>query len=337
MRTRRRFVLGAVGAGTLAVVAWPLHAQQFNARQFHPQPENSHLHRFLVAIWDSVRAETHGQLDVAVSANNAGVPVGEPELLKMIQSGELEFFVLNGNILSQAHPVADIQGIPFAYTSSAQATSLWDGELGVHMRRELASRGVQLIPFGALENGFKQIVSVARPIHGVEDLEGFKMRVPNGALFVDFYRTLNATPVVVNFNRLYASLAERRVDGQENPLVIALENRLFEVCDFASMSNHQWAGFNLIASQAYWTRLPEDVQNAVVRAAARVVPEQRAFVRALNASARPELEARHMAFNEVDVQSFRSALRARGFYLRWRESVGAKAWGLLEAAVGPVG
>ena len=38
--------------------------------------------------------------------------------------------LLNGNILSQAHPSADIQGIPFAYTTSEQVTSLTDGALG---------------------------------------------------------------------------------------------------------------------------------------------------------------------------------------------------------------
>jgi TRAP-type C4-dicarboxylate transport system substrate-binding protein len=30
-----------------------------------------------------------------------------------------------------------------------------------------------LIPFGSMENGFKQITSVDRPIHKVDDLHGF--------------------------------------------------------------------------------------------------------------------------------------------------------------------
>jgi hypothetical protein len=44
-----------------------------------------------------------------------------------------------------------------------------------------------------------------------------------------------------------------------------------------------------------------------------------------------------MIFNAVDTAGFRSALRGAGFYRRWRQSIGAKGWRLLDAAVGTVG
>src|SRR6202035_2392580 len=127
-----------------------------------------------------------------VYARNNGVPIADPDILKLIQSGELEFFVLNGNILSQAAPSADIQGIPFAFTNSEQVTSLTDGKLGDLMRRELVAAGVYLIPFGCMENGFKQITSVSKAIRTAADLEGFRMRTPGGKLFVDLYKALGA-------------------------------------------------------------------------------------------------------------------------------------------------
>src|SRR5712664_2049998 len=178
-------------------------------------------------------------------------------------SGGLEFFVLNGNILSQAHPSADVQGIPFAFTTSEQVTSLTDGALGALMREGLAGAGVYLIPFGGMENGFKHITSVAKPIRAAADLEGFRMRTPGGKLFVEFYKALGAEPRIVGFNRLYQALAEGQVDGQENPLVIAEENRLYEVCKYLSMTSHQWAGYNLIANNDFWQRLPAQIQEIV--------------------------------------------------------------------------
>src|SRR5262249_28363644 len=154
------------------------------ARQYHVQPEGSHLQIYLEKIWSAVREETDGRLSVTVYPRNNGVTAGEPELLQQVQEGGLEFFTLNGNILSQAHPAADIQGIPFAFSSSEQVAALNDGEFAAYLRKELVTRGIQLIRFGAMENGFKQITSVGKPIETAGDLRGFKMRVPNGKLFI---------------------------------------------------------------------------------------------------------------------------------------------------------
>src|SRR5580692_4672550 len=97
---RRSVIAGLAAAGTLGVAPRAAQAQSFKARQYHPQPVASHLHVYLTKLWDAVRVETGGRLDVTVYAKNNGVPIADPEILKLIQSGELEFFVLNGNILS---------------------------------------------------------------------------------------------------------------------------------------------------------------------------------------------------------------------------------------------
>jgi hypothetical protein len=43
-----------------------------------------------------------------------------------------------------------------------------------------------------------------------------------------------------------------------------------------------------------------------------------------------------MQFVEVDKPAFRAALAKSTFYNHWREKFGDKAWGLLEAVVGPL-
>jgi TRAP-type transport system periplasmic protein len=334
---RRSLVTSLIGAGALGVASRSARAQTLKGRQYHPQPAASHLHVYLTRLWDAVRFESGGRLDVTVYPQNNGVPIADPDILKQLQAGELEFFVLNGNILSQAYPPADIQGIPFAFSSSEQVTLLTDGDLGALMREGLLATGVYLIPFGGMENGFKHITSVEKSIRTASDLEGFRMRTPGGRLFIEFYKALGAEPKIVGFNQLYQALAERRVDGQENPLVIAEENKLYEVCRYLSLTNHQWAGYNMIANSAYWQRLPADIQDMVIRAAKIYVGQQRAFVRAANASLEQSLRGHGMIVNTVDVGSFRQRLVGAHFYRDWRQSTGDKAWALMEATVGKVG
>jgi TRAP-type C4-dicarboxylate transport system substrate-binding protein len=93
----------------------------------------------------------------------------------------------------------------------------------------------------------------------------------------------------------------------------------------------------MLGNQTFWQRLPKDIQEAVTRNTKRFVPEQRAFVQSLNASAQDMLKDRGMNFTQVDTDSFRKTLTEAGFYKRWRAACGEQAWTLMEAQTGPVG
>ena len=305
----------------------------WRGRQFHNQPEKSHQHGFLVDLWDEVRRRSFGRLDVAVHPGNAGVPGSDPQVLDMLIAGEVEFATMMGPLIATRVPAAEIQGIPFALASSAQAHAAADGALGEYLRQEMAARGIYLIPGGALENGFRQICSVSRPVRTVDDLAGYRMRVPNGALFRELFAALGAEPVTVNVADLYQALAEGRVDGHENPLAITEANRLDQVTRFVSVTNHVWSAFNLIAHRPFWLQLPDDLQDLVRQATRTHIGRQRASTVALNRSLETQLAARGLVFNTVDTAGFRARLSG-GFYRGCRERCGETAWRLLEAAVG---
>jgi TRAP-type transport system periplasmic protein len=305
----------------------------WRGRQFHNQPEKSHQHGFLVDLWGEVRRATGGRLDIAVHAGIAGVPGSDPQVLDMLAGGELEFTTMMGPLIATRVPAAEIQGIPFAFGSSADAHRAVDGALGDHLRREAAAKGIYLMPAGALENGLRQICSVARPVRTVDDLAGYRMRVPNGALFRELFAALGAEPVTVNVADLHEALAEGRVDGHENPLAITDANRLETVAPFVSVTNHVWSAFNLIANLQFWNGLPEDIQDLVQRASRAHVARQRAYTVDLNRALEKQLVERGMIFNTADTSGFRACLAGR-FYADCRERCGHEAWRLLEDAVG---
>jgi TRAP-type C4-dicarboxylate transport system substrate-binding protein len=97
-----------------------------------------------------------------------------------------------------------------------------------------------------------------------------------------------------------------------------------------------WSGFNLLANAQFWTALPEEVRDIVLRHARTAVAAQRAYTDALNQALEARLAERGMAFNRADTDSFRRVL-ASGFYGRWRERFGATTWAALEAEVGRLG
>ena len=329
---RRTLLAAPTLLAALAARAQPRWA----ARQFHNQPEDSHQHRFLVMLWDSVRQETNGRLDVAVLARNGDIPGSDPAALRMLLDGELEFFTLMGGILGQAVPVMEIQGLPFAFRGHAEVHRVMDGAFGDLLRRECLVKGIVWLPAATLENGFRHISSNKGPVRDAADLRGLRIRVHDGELFRDLFRSLGAAPVTVNIRELYAALRDGQVDAQENPLVITEVNRLYEVQRSMSLTAHMWSGFNLLANARFWASLPEDVRDIAMRRAGDAVAAQRAYTDALNQALETRLAERGMTINRADTGSFRRVL-ADGFYARWRERFGSTAWAALEAEVGRLG
>jgi tripartite ATP-independent transporter DctP family solute receptor len=320
-----------------AAVAAPARAAPplWTARQFHNQPEDSHLHRFLATLWVAVAHETGGRLQVTVTPQDGGLPGSDPAMLDRLVSGEIEFFTLMGGILGRLVPVAEIQGLPFAFPDRAAAYSALDGPLGDHIARECAARGLHCFRKGMLENGFRHLGMVERPVRTVDDLQGLRIRVPQVEMFRSLFAALGAVPVAIDIDGLYAALKDRRVDGHENPLVITEFNRLYEVTRRISLTAHTWSGFNMLANGRFWARLPLDVQQTVERNVVRTARLQRAFTADANTRLGQTLAARGMSFNTADSAGFRARL-GTAFYRDWKERLGRTAWRLLEDKVGPL-
>jgi TRAP-type C4-dicarboxylate transport system substrate-binding protein len=166
----------------------------------------------------------------------------------------------------------------------------------------------------------------------VEDLQGLKIRTPDAPIYVEAWKTMGASPVVANFNKLYETLKNGTAEAQTNPLAVAEFLKLYEVQKYVSMTNHGWSGFNLLANWKLWQRFPADVQGIIERNAVKFVRLQREELSALNTEFRTKLATQGMTFNEADTSSFRPRLTS--YYAHWKETIGERAWSLLESHVG---
>jgi TRAP-type C4-dicarboxylate transport system substrate-binding protein len=230
----------------------------------------------------------------------------------------------------------DIQGLPFAYTTSDQVHESNDGELGLYLSKECAAKGIHRFQYGLLENGFKQISTVDKQIKTAADLAGQRIRVPAGKMFEDMYVSLDSTPVVLNFNQMIQGFKDKKIDGQENPLGVTEVNKLYEYTKYIAVTNHSWAGFNLIANKGFWDKVPADIQAVIDRNVKKFVALQRKDTQDFNAALEPKLKERGMVFTTADVDSFKTKL-AGGFYPRWKKELGNTAWEILEKQVGKLG
>jgi TRAP-type transport system periplasmic protein len=330
--SRRSFTRGVAAASGIILARGYALAAEFELRQFHNQPADSPLHKRLVEMWAAVKDETHGRVQVQTFADNNQIAGGDPAALNMVVSGELDFFTLNGGSIGNLVPASNVQGLLFAFRTPAQVFGALDGDLGDYLREEIKSKGLYAVPRGCFDNGFHQITCSTHPIRSVDDLQGLKIRTPDAPIYVEAWKALGASPVVANLNKLYETLKNGTAEAQTNPLATAEFMKLYEVQKYVSMTNHGWSGFNLLANLKLWERLPSDVQGVIERNAMKYVRLQRADNDAFNTEFRTRLAQQGMTFNEADTTSFRARLVS--YYAHWKETIGEKAWGLLEGHVG---
>jgi tripartite ATP-independent transporter DctP family solute receptor len=154
------------------------------------------------------------------------------------------------------------------------------------------------------ENGFRQITNNKHPIVKPEDLQGIKLRVPEGKWRVKMFQAYGANPSPMKFSEVFTALQTGVMDGQENPLSQIYSAKFYEVQKYLSMTGHVYTPAYLVVSTNGWKKLPKDVQKTLGQAA----KETQAFVYEQGAKMDEELlqkmKAAGIQVNEADKDAF---------------------------------
>ncbi len=334
MKLNRRSLMLGAAAGALAapfVRIGPARAAEINLKATNNQPLSHPSNIRVLEAIDRIREQSDGRVEITNFPQ--GQLGADTDVLNQLRSGGVDFFMLSPLILSTFVPNASLNGIGFAFKDYPAVWAAMDGELGAYVRAEIEGKG--LYAFDKIwDNGFRQISTSTGPIETPADLENFKIRVPVSPLWTSMFTAFGAAPTSINFAEVYTALQTGVVDGQENPLAILSNFKLWEVQQYVSMTNHMWDGFWMLSNRRTWGAVPEDLQEIIATNFHDSAVQQRADIEALNASLQGELEGHGMAFNTPETQPFVQKLVEAGFYKEWHEKYGDEAWSILENATG---
>jgi tripartite ATP-independent transporter DctP family solute receptor len=330
----RRGLLGAASATwATAFLGRPARAgAEFDFKLGVNTPETHPLTIRLTEAAKAIGAQSSGRLAVTVFPNSQ--LGGDPEMLSQVRSGGIELLAVPSLTLSILVPMSGLPSIGFAFQSYDQVWAAMDGGVGEVVRDAIGKAGI--IPLKKVwDNGFRQITSSSsRQLNGVDDLRGFKIRVPVTALLTSLFSGLGAQPSSISYNELYSALQTHIVEGQENPLAQVSTGKLYEVQKYCALSNHCWSGYWIVANRRALTALPADLQEIVSSNFDAAAIKERADLLEMDRSLQAELTAKGMTFNTPDPVQFRAALVKAGFYTQWQKTYGTEAWAQLEKYTG---
>jgi TRAP-type transport system periplasmic protein len=180
------------------------------------------------------------------------------------------------------------------------------------------------------ENGYRHITNNRKPIVKPEDLQGVKLRVPEGKWRVAMFKTYGANPSPMKFSEVFTALQTGVMDGQENPLTQIFSAKLHETQKYLSMSGHVYTPSYLVVGSRKYERLPQEVRKTLED----VARETQAFVYETAEKQETELldklKQSGIQVNEVDKTAFIDA--SKPIYEEFgNEVAGAKA--LIDRAI----
>ena len=329
--SRARFVAGAAAStfASIAFVRSPAQAAQFDYKLAHGTPTNMAVHVRLAEMWQDVRAETKGALNMKIFPNNElGSELAQ---LSQLRSGALQFLIIQGVSLSAVVPGVSMDGLGFAFNNAAQWESAYDGSLGTYLRKLIMDKGIFAFP-RVFNFGMREVTSSSHPIRTAADFAGFKIRTPPAPISVDLFKTLGASPTPIVFPELYLALQTKVVDGQETPYSTIDVSNFHEVQKYLSVTNHTATIFWFLGNMDAWNALPPAMQAIVLKHAERAAILERRDTELQSAATADKLRRLGMTFNTADAASMRAPLKP--FYGRWKTEFGATAWDLLEKTAG---
>lgn len=309
----------ALGAAALALMAPGSYAQQKITMRIASVVEpSSTIYAGTDLFQKRVQELTNGRVEVTVYKGTLGK--GERQLYEALQLGTLEGAIITTGPLSAFVPEADLFNLPFLFKNKEHAFKVVDGEIGEEFNKKMTPKGFRTI--GWWITGTRNTSNRTRPINSPDDYKGLKIRTMESPPFISLYKALGAIPVPMAITEVYTGLSQGTIDGIDGSLPAQLEFKHIEVLKYAAVTDHVVLLFPFTVAERWWRGLPNDIQQAILKAEAEARPIQRKADEDYNKKIEAEWIKQGKIVTHPDIKPFQRA--AETIYPQFYEKVGGK-------------
>ncbi len=198
------------------------------------------------ALGDKVEVQTFGSSQLGK----------DKELLQKLKLGQVDF-ALPSSVMSSVDDVFGIFEMPYIISDRDHMRRVQDAMMDT-FQGAAEAKGYHIV--GLAENGFRHITNNVRPINVPADLQGIKLRTPNGVWRLKMFQEYGANPTPMAFSDVFTALQTGVIDGQENPYAQIASAKFQEVQKYLSITGHVYTPGYILASKKHFGALPEDIQ-----------------------------------------------------------------------------
>ncbi len=225
---------------------------------------------------------------------------GDSDLMKKLKLGTVDL-ALPSTVMSSQVAMFGLFEMPYLVKDRDHMARIRDQVVVPTMVPAAEKEGYRII--AVWENGFRHITNSKRPIVKPEDLQGIKLRVPQGGWRVKMFQAYGANPSPLAFSEVFVALQTGVMDGQENPFAQIYPARFYEVQKYLSLTGHVYTPAYVTAGRS-WERLAPDIQKTLIDAAKEMQPIVLKMAADLDDDFLKKLKDAGMQVNEADKEAF---------------------------------
>jgi TRAP-type transport system periplasmic protein len=249
MRWTRRKALSVALAGAV-VASLPRHATAATTlRWASVLPANHPQVVMMERVAKQVRDETGGAVDIQTFA--AGQLGSSRDLIEATSTGAIQIVDEGAAQFGQFVPQFSILEAPYLWRDDKHMRRVMNSPIIDEMNAQLVPKR-QMRVMGATYYGKRHVTSGSKAINTVDDMKGFKLRIPEVDTFRAMAEAWGARPTPLNFSELYLALSQGAVDGQENPLPTIQSGKFFEVQKYLVLTGHIITPRLIVINEAAW-------------------------------------------------------------------------------------
>ena len=279
--------------------------KQYKIKLGHTGAPTHHYQDICLKFAKIVSEKTDGNVAISVfPANQLGKQL---ESVEGCMYGTHDMVLTSDTVLSNWVQDMGILNLPFLFNDMWEVRKILDGPVGEKLAKQMEPLGAVVI--GWWDNGMRHITNSKLPVRTPADLKGLKIRVPEGEVFVDTFKTLNAGPTVISFGELYSALQLGTVDGQENPPAHILTQKFYEVQKYVSRTGHIHLSSPLVMNKALLDGMPEKYKRAILETAREMGPVHTQMVEDLEKQQWVDVAKSGMTVIDVEKKPFQEKVR----------------------------
>lgn len=279
----------------------------------HPEYEAS------LKFKELVEAESD---DLTVEVYHSGQIADDRSAIEMLQFGTLDVTIPSTSPLVNFIPAYGVFGFPFTVPNEEVADKVLDGPFGDKMLEMVDQQG--LVGLAWWENGFRNLTNDVKPVAGMEDVKGLKIRTMENEIHLDAWKALGANPTPMAFTELFTAMQQGTIDGQENPYPTILLSKYPEVQKHISNTNHVYTPFIFLFSKKIWEELSAEQQDIISKAAVEAGKFNRERTREV-ADESLETLKKEMTFTEIEEGEFEKFQEAvKPVIDKYKDKIGAE-------------
>ena len=237
----------------------------------------------------------------------AGQLGGDGQLVEsmVLDSGTVDIVITDASNFGTVVADMNISGLPFLFSDFDAAWAFMDGEVEAAAEAQLLDYGIRVLAH--YDNGFRCVTNSKGPVESPDDMKGMLIRTPENQVIMATMSALGANPQPLAFSELYQALQQKTYDAQENPIPVIYNNKLYEVQEYLSVTNHIYSGMCFAIAESAWQKLTPEQQEIVAEAALASGAYDRQMNRQQTDDLVANLEEAGMKINYPDLAPFSAA------------------------------